>query len=121
MSGFPHIEEFTPQREDTIAVATYDPQPCHRQGFGRISLGQNQRTVEGVSGPSIVGVIKFGDAFDLVSFCSGMLLVELSLGLEPHPALDGFYNSTFHRLHKEITALPSDYNFIQLNYGVQNA
>lgn len=40
--GLPHVEHFSSEREDAIAVSANHAQPRHSKSLGRVSLSQNQ-------------------------------------------------------------------------------
>lgn len=46
--GFPHVEHFSPEREDSVAVSAHHAQTRHGQRLGRVSLRQDQSAAVGV-------------------------------------------------------------------------
>ena len=56
-----HVEQFTLQGEDAIAVSSDHSQATDGQCFGRVSLSKDQRTVLGVARAGVVGVLQLGD------------------------------------------------------------
>lgn len=98
MRSFSHIQQFAFQWKDPKAVSPDDPEASHSQCLGRVSLCQNEGTFLGESSTSIVSIVQLRNTLQLVVLCPGALLVEFLLGLELHPALNGFYNATFGRL-----------------------
>lgn len=46
--GLPHIEHFSSEREDAIAVSANHTQPRHSKSLGRVSLSKNQRAANRV-------------------------------------------------------------------------
>ena len=64
MRSFANVEHFTPQRKHAVLVPADDGQPGDRKGFGRISLGEDQRTVGGIASSCVVGVVEFRYAWE---------------------------------------------------------
>ena len=58
MLGFPYIQKFTTQREDTEVVTPNNTETSNCKGLGRITFGQDQRTVFGTTSAGIVGIGK---------------------------------------------------------------
>ena len=57
VSGFPDVEQLTPEREHTILIPSDHAQSTDGQRLGRVSLRDNQRAVHGVFAASIVSVV----------------------------------------------------------------
>jgi hypothetical protein len=50
VSGFSDVEEFTPQRIDSVFITANDSQSGNSQSLGRVSFSKDQSTVQGISG-----------------------------------------------------------------------
>lgn len=46
--GLSHVEDFSSQREDAIAIPADHTQARHGQSLGRVSLSEDQRATDGV-------------------------------------------------------------------------
>ena len=72
MAGFSDVEHFTAQRIDPVVVSSNDAKTGDGQCLGRVSLCEDEGTIQRVLGSSIVGVLQLVDTKvrPLTQFCS---------------------------------------------------
>ena len=95
MCSFSYIEQLTTQRKDAIVVASDDAEPGHSQSLGRVSLCEDEGTVQRVLRTRVIGIVKLGDALQFGVLGAVAFLVHLLLGFELEPAQDGLHYTTF--------------------------
>lgn len=61
MAGFSDVEKFTPEGENTVTIATDNTESSYSQRLGRVSLSQDQRTIQGVFSSGIIRILQFRD------------------------------------------------------------
>ena len=99
--SLPNVQQLAPQREHAVVVAPDDAQTRDGQGLSRVSLGQDQSTVEGVPRACVVGVVQLRDSLQLGVFGTRTLLVHLLLSFEAHPREDRLNHATLAGLRGE--------------------
>mmetsp|Transcript_26793 Transcript_26793/g.70404 ORF Transcript_26793/g.70404 Transcript_26793/m.70404 type:complete len:346 (-) Transcript_26793:921-1958(-) len=62
--GVTHIEDFSLQRKNAVAVTAHNAEACHSERFRRVTLSENQGTLSGRLASSIVCILKLGNASD---------------------------------------------------------
>ena len=67
VGGLSDVQQLTPEGENSIIISANDPQSTDCHGLGRISLSDDEGTVQRVLSSCLVGVVKFRNATDLAS------------------------------------------------------
>lgn len=57
VSSLPYVEDFTPEGEHPISVPPNHAEASNSQGFSWVSLSENESTIFGILGASIISVI----------------------------------------------------------------
>ncbi len=65
MSSFSDVEDFSLEREHAVMISADHGKAGNRQGFGGISLRQDESAEIGILRPRVVGVFQFCHSFQL--------------------------------------------------------